>query len=62
MGICGRWMQVTVIECKKRRTLALLNTKNVLWSISDFTASQKKSHELWILYYLDFDIPSGVYL
>ena len=23
---------------------------------------KKKSHELWILYYLDFDIPSGVYL
>lgn len=62
MGICGRWMQVIVIECKKRRTLAMLNTKNVLWSISDFTAIQKKSHELWILYYLDFDILSGVYL
>ena len=62
MGICGRWMQVIVIDCKKRRTLAMLNTKNVLWSISDFTAIQKKSHELWILYYLDFDILSGVYL
>lgn len=42
MGICGRWMQVIVIECKKRRTLTMLNIKNVLWSIWDFTASQKK--------------------